>query len=296
MGLHGPATHLRVKLFTAPGLDKPVSKLSLFVATDEGGYASFRDIPVGTYWLSTDPDLPENDWVQLKVTPLGPRSLKTDLRWPPRKPLATRTLSGTLRTAYYYPNFKEIPMALDLVEFSSGRVIETAYTDDQGHFQFDDANAPGLYEVKIQHDQNYDSGDIFVEKSPSATPVTLDLNLSWTDCGISYALTRKLDDLRLAEICGIATFVDSQPVQQPNGWLFAKGDTSRVIEHVVGDAHGNFSFQTTAQGDYILVVGWRPLSPFVANVRIEPRATPVPKCARPLHIALDMATASLVQE
>jgi hypothetical protein len=262
-----------------------------FAISDEAGFVSFTKVEPGKYWLEFDPARDEGGSLLLDVRRFGPHQAKLDLQWPDRKPIETRNLQGTLQTIHYYPDRKEIPLSIALVDLLSGRKVATTKTDDQGHFQFGGDFPDAIYTVDIVGDEHYDAGVLLIEKTASASAQRIDVNLNETDCGYFTTELKTPPEINTGKVCGsVADPSSGKSLDNTNIWIFPPDLNKDAIEHSRTDSKGNFALNTREPGDYTLVIAWFPMEPFVANLHLMPNsnATAGAACDQPLHVGLSL--------
>jgi hypothetical protein len=131
----------RAKMGMAGVLVRLKGQSSLSVRTDAKGYASFRDVPIGEYEVSTAQrgDLNDAAVVRVKDQIRGP--VKVDLTFPISAVVKTRRLAGTLE-------FAAEPLVITAVRQTDETTVTTKTTSANGDFDFDSVT-PGLYTLEI---------------------------------------------------------------------------------------------------------------------------------------------------
>ncbi len=115
--------------------------------TDTKGFAYFRDVAPGAYFVSADHNAGFGDGVGLQVTANGPSNVSVAFQWPGDPTINARSLRGTLHMAGGSAEAQP-RLNLELQEGMTGRVLKSTITSEKGDFDFGDA-APGLYFVRI---------------------------------------------------------------------------------------------------------------------------------------------------
>lgn len=243
--------------------------------TGANGIAEFQNVAPGTRYLGADHDNGYN--LQLDVKPNGPANVTVPMRWPSIEPIHVRSLSGTMRAPDAIPGrLEQSVLSLELLDGISGRILSSLNTTAHGEFDFGKL-APGLYFIHLKpysafHEQVGGLISIAVDPGAPSRADKLDLNLSWTSCGLAYTdqlqcphpdlHVKKLEDhasdsmgrgLRRAEI------VLLDPAQNP-------------VAHVSTDPDGNFSFPGPLVGTFELRIDGGGFSPVHTALHIQPTA------------------------
>ena len=258
-----------------------------FVAvTDSKGYAYFRNISVGSFFLTPDHDAGIEDGLTVNVTSGGPTNSTVSLSWPGIKPLPVRTASGVLRLPSFYPSETQESISLSLSEGVSTRVFDTTLTDKQGHFRFADAVPPGIYFLQLGSSQE-GLGAIAIEISAEADKSLLDLDLAWTSCGLTYAQRDSIPEITTAKVCGSVTDTAGTVVSDADVMLFSTIEGKGVLDQIHSDGNGRFMFNKQPYGTYRLLVKRAGFRPFLGLIHIEPSEAS-DHCQQPIEIKLDV--------
>jgi Carboxypeptidase regulatory-like domain len=239
--------------------------------TDSNGFALFRGVKPGTYYLSAEHDAGIPD-AELIVKPDGPGGITVPLRWPG---ISVRSLKGTIRGPDYVPGESQPKLSFDVLEGNSGRVLKSIETTDNGEFSFE-APVPGLYFLSLKPFELRSwlgetvTGLIAISVDREAPADHLDVDLGWSSCGLSYADRSKCPqrDLQVEQLSG--------EVLDPSGAVFANAkifllDTAGTsVQQLVSDREGRFNSPNSLTGTYELIVTSVGFTPFRGTVGIAP--------------------------
>jgi len=267
-GYDGPVKGLLLNL-TGPK-DRTHSAL-----TDDDGIASFHYLPSGTHYLKADHD--NGYGKQLDVKPNGPASIIVPMRWPAIEPIHVRSLSGTMRAPDAVPSrLEQRILSLDLLEGISGEILSSALTTSRGAFDFGKLS-PGLYFI---HLKRYSAVfgpvegliGIAVDQAAPARADKLDLNLTWTSCGLQYIDLFQCTqlDLHVTMLEGHATGSVGRPPHQVE--ILLLDAAQNLVAHVSTDSKGNFSFPGSLAGTFELRIEGGGITPVHALLDINPSA------------------------
>ena len=265
-GAGGPVKGLRLKL---TGPDHRVRS----VVTDGNGIARFLNAPWGTQYLSADPDNDFGD--ELQVQPSGPADIVIPMRWPAREPIHVRSLAGIMRAPGAVPGeTDQSAVSLELLDGISGRTLSTVNTTGRGEFDFG-SRGQGIYFIHLKPYSTFNQqiqGLISIAVDPATPADRLDLDLTWTSCGLKYVnqLQCPQSDLRVKKPEGNVHDSNGLPVRTGLIVLLDAGD--RQVARVGPDRDGNFSVPDPLAGTFELWVGRGGFSPLHTAIRIEPTA------------------------
>jgi Carboxypeptidase regulatory-like domain len=246
--------------------------------TDNNGFAFFRGVKAGSYHLSADHDAGIADGVDLDVTRDGPTNITVPLKWPNTAPVPVRYLKGIIRVPGYVPGQPQSELSLDVLEGSSVQSRKTLRTNARGEFNSEDA-APGLYFLRLKPSGVRDwageqiTGLIAVVVDRNAAVDHLDLDLTWSSCGLNSADQSKCphNDLHTGRLAG--------QVMDPAGAVisFAKiillDSTGTLAEELQSDRDGKFaSTRLLPQGTCQLTVSSTGFTPFRGTLHAEPNS------------------------
>ena len=174
-----PVGGLLVKLtyddYTA--LSTPVAAI-----TNAAGVARFDGVPPGFYLVFPEHDVGIGGGVSVQVSQNGPPTVTVPMNWPARTPIRVRTAIGTLHNLGSLPGSRRA--SVSLVEAVSAHLLQTADTDEMGHFSVLNVS-PGLYFLSLSS-LGTSIGEIAIEVSEDAEEERLDVDLRWSDCGLHY--------------------------------------------------------------------------------------------------------------
>lgn len=134
---------------------------------------------------------------------------------------------------------------LDLLDGGSGRILSSINTTGRGEFDFGKV-VPGLYFIHLKpysaFSQQVEGLISVAVDSSAARPDKLDLNLTWTSCGLMYTdlLQCPQPDLHVQTRKGHVSDSMGRTVRRAEIVLL---DATRAqVAHVSTDSNGNFSF------------------------------------------------------
>jgi hypothetical protein len=273
-----PVKGLRMVLSTQSSA-RTKTKVVKASLTDAEGYAHFSHLSVGSFWLSADHDGGIGEAVVVYVSPNGPANATLYLSWPHPAPLSVRSASGMLRDQDYYPNQEQAPFSISLLEGISGREIEKTQTDIKGRFKFTTETPAGIYFIRLNPtvlrgpSDRSDGGMIVIEVNHEAKLEALDLDLGWTDCGLSYVEREKQPELNLDKICGVVTDSEGGVVSNAQVILLAEGDDTNVLERTQTGTQGQFTFPDQRDGIYELLVKSAGFQSFLVPIHVKNTGT-----------------------
>jgi hypothetical protein len=268
------------------GYDGPVKGLLLNLGgplgptnsavTGGNGIAEFHNVPPGTLYLGADHD--NGYGLQLDVKSNGPANVVVPMRWPSIDPIHVRSLSGTMRVPDAIPGqLEQSVLSLELLDGISGRILSSTNTTGRGEFDFGKP-VPGLYFIRLKpysafHEQQV-GGLISVAVDPSAPARAdkLDLNLSWTSCGLMYMdlLQCPQPDLHVKTLEGHASDSMGRGLRRVEIVLLDPAQSQ--VAHVSTDPNGNFSFPGPLVGTFELRIDGGGFNPVHTALQIEPTA------------------------
>jgi len=259
--------------------------------TDADGYAHFSRLSVGSFWLSADHDGGFGEAVVVDVSLNGPANATIYLSWPHPTPLSVRSASGMLRDQNYYPNHEQAPFSISLLEGISGREIERTQTDFKGRFKFATDIPPGIYFIRVNpavlrgQPDRFNGGMITIELSQESKVEDLNLDLGWTDCGLSYVQWEKKPELNLDKLCGVVTDSEGGVVSNAQVILLAGDDDTKVLERTQTGTEGQFTFPDQRDGTYQLLVKSPGFQPFLVLIHVKNEGTSQTCRPTPIHLA-----------
>lgn len=255
-----PVKGLRVRIHS---LQK--NGITTVAITDENGVAHFRGVPSGSYHLDTDHDTGIPDGVDLNVRLDRSIRVTVPLRWPVRKPIQVRSLTGTIRLPDHFLGEPQTPLSVDLLDGISARKLDTVLTTEKGEFSFQSA-APGLYFLRLNPSGPMSwsrepiSGLMAIAVERNANADHVDLDLGWTSCGLWYADGSKCpqNDLQMEQLSGQVVDAGGKAISKADIFLIA----GKLVEHLQSDSSGKFASARALSGTYRLLVtraGFTPL-------------------------------------
>lgn len=263
-GSNGPVKGLPLHLTNAQG--RAGSAI-----TDAGGIAQFDNVPTGTQYLGADHDT-NGYGLELDVRVNSPANILVPMGWPSIEPIHVRSLSGTMRASFIV---RSEPLSLELLEGISGRILSSIDTGGRGEFDFG-ALAPGIYFIHLKPYEAFHQleGLIGVAVDPGAPERAdkLDLNLTWTSCGLMYTDQSQCPqpDLRVKRLegrAGDSTGRAAQPME-----IVLLDAARQQVAHVSTDPNGDFSFPGPLVGTFELRIDGSGYTPVHTPIHIEPDA------------------------
>jgi len=287
---------------------RPVPGLSLEVqssagkskaVTDEGGFASFREPSPGIYSLRAEQDLGSCLGKVLEVQSDAPGGIAVPMTWPTVAPLTVRSIKGTLHIPNYVPGRTGPELSLRLLAGVSGQELASGHTNGAGDFDFG-VTAPGIYFLNLEPSALKDptgkprGGRMAVSVEPDATADHLELELAWTDCGLTYMdLTRcPPAELHIGQLRGrvigppgavilnggdalrhTPVHIDPAGPAIPDAEILLVDPGGDLIERLSSDRSGEFASKHVPAGSYDLLVRSFGFATFRARVFVSPDAS-----------------------
>jgi hypothetical protein len=276
--------------------------------TDENGVVLFRDLSPGLYSLKAEQDA--GGWSAKVLEVHSDRSGSTvPMTWPSVTPLRIRSLKGILHVPNYVPGQAGPKLDLALLSGASGQRLTSVRTSDTGQFDFE-VTAPGIYFLSLEPsslkgwDGSPVTGRIAVSVETDAPSDHLDLELGWTDCGLSYVDLTPCPpaELRIGQLRGrvigpadavvvrggdvlrrAPVRMDSGGPAIPGAEILLVDPSGNLVERLRTDSSGEFALEQTLAGPYELLVRSGQFETFRARVFSAPDTPPPAK----LSIHLD---------
>jgi hypothetical protein len=302
----GPSFRVRVD----DNRGRPVRGLSLEVqssagkskaVTDENGFVSFRDLSPGIYSLRAEQDLGSCLGKVLEVESDAPGGITVPVTWPTIAPVQVRSLKGILHIPNYVPGRAGPELPLRLLVGVSGQEVASVHTNGTGNFDFG-AAAPGIYFLNLEPSALKDStgnpisGRIAVSVEPDAESDHLDVELGWTDCGLTYMDLNRCPptELHIGQLRGRVIgpagavivnggdalrhkFVHIDPAGPavPNAEILLVDPGGDLIERLSTDRLGEFALKQVPAGSYDLLVRAFGFATFRARAFVSPDTSPI---------------------
>jgi len=302
----GPSFRVRVD----DSRGRPVQGLSLEVqssaskskaVTDEDGFVSFHDLSPGLYSLRAEQDVGSCLGKVLEVQSDVSSGIAVPMTWPTVTPVTARSLKGTLHIPNYVPGRAGPELSLRLLVGVSGQQVASGHTNGTGDFDLGVA-APGIYFLDLEPSALNDPhgnpiiGRIAVSLEPDATADHLELELGWTDCGLtSMDLTRcPPAELHLGQLRGrvtgpagavilnggdalrhIPVHIDPAGPAIPDAEILLVAPGGGLIERLSSDRSGEFASKQVPAGSYDLLVRSFGFTTFRARAFVSPDASPI---------------------
>ena len=264
----GPVNGLRLKITRLEDGEQSA-------VTDAGGAAEFHT-PPGMWFLEADHD--NGFGLQLDVRANGPANVVVPMRWPGVEPIHVRSLAGTMRAPdAMLGQTEQAVLSLELLEGVSGRVLSGINTSGRGEFDFG-KQKQGLYFIRLKpytaFRQLMVGGLIGIAVDPAAPPRAdkLDLNLTWTSCGLMYTDQGQCPypNLHVNKLAGHVTDSIGRPVVGAEISLL--DETQKRVAQVSTDPSGEFSAPDLLVGTFQLRVEAKTFTPVHTLLNIEPAA------------------------
>lgn len=270
-GADGPVQGLTLRLKDLEGLTRSA-------VTDQAGLAAFDNVPIGTQYLQAEPD--NSLGTELDVKTQGPANAIVPQQWPSIDPIHVRSLSGTMESPDAIPgHLDRATLPLELLDGISGRVLSSQSTTAHGEFDFGKL-PPGIYFIRLKlffAFRQEVTGLISVALDPNAPARAdkLDLNLSYTSCGLMYkdALQCPQFDLRMKTLKGRVSDGGRRAV--PYARIALLDAAKREVASVSADLHGDFFYSRPLEGAFELRMGGPGFTPMHALIHLEPAARDV---------------------
>jgi len=244
-------------------------------ATDGRGVAQFRNVRAGTWYLRAYNDNGFGE--QLDVKANAPANVVVPFRWPSVDPIHVHSLAGTIRAPDAVAGrLEQSVLSLELLEAVSGRVLSAVSTSNRGEFDFGE-HAQGLYFIRLKpysfRNQQDVGGLITIAVHPTSSAVAekLDLNLSWTSCGLMYTDQSqcRYPDLHVNKVAGhLSDSAGRPPFGGANISLWDA--TQNQVSQASTDASGNFSFPGLLAGTFQLRIEGGGFTPVHVPIHYEP--------------------------
>jgi hypothetical protein len=290
-----PVPGLPLEIQSSAGKSKAV--------TDEDGFASFREPSPGIYSLRAEQDVGSCLGKVLEVQSDASSGIAVPMTWPTVAPVTVRSLKGTLHIPNYVPGRSGPELSLRLLVGVSGQEAASGHTDGAGDFDFG-VTAPGIYFLNLEPSALKDPtgnpirGRIAVSVEPDATADRLDLELGWTDCGLTYSdLTRcPPAELHIGQLRGRVigpagavivnggdalrhnpVYIDPAGPAIPGAEILLVDPGGDLIERLSTDRSGDFASKQVQAGSYDLLVRSFGFTTFRARALVSPDAAPIAK-------------------
>lgn len=242
-------------------------RLTKTAETGEAGFAQFRNIPPGQYFVSAALDGGMPDGASIDVTAQGPNNTTVSLKWPSRTPILVSALRGILRWPALQGDPKNRAIQIELLDARTGRSQKKIQSSESGAFDIGKTE-PGLYVLRVSGSDpsifkgQPISGNILVEMDPLAPQSELDLEIGWSSCGMHYVErhTCPQEELSIETLSG--QVLDASGASIARAALSLYNTERQIVEQQISDEKGNFSSSKQLNGTYQLIVsspGFTPL-------------------------------------
>lgn len=269
--------------------------------TDEDGIVSFRGLSPGIYSLLAEQDAGSCLGKVLEVHSDAPSGIAVPVTWPTVAPVKVRSLEGTLHMPNYVPGRAGPELSLRLLKGVSGQEVASVHTNGTGDFGFG-VVASGMYFLDLEPSALKDTrgdpitGRIAISVEPDAMSGHIELELGWTDCGLTYMdLTRcPASELQIGQFRGRVIgpagavivnggdalrhkplHIDPAGPAIPNAEILLVGSDGDLIERLKTDRLGEFAAKQVPAGSYDLLVRSFGFATFRARAFVSPGTSPV---------------------
>lgn len=242
--------------------DNSKGNVIAFAVTDSGGFANFSNLEPGILTLGRKSESLD-ERAEFEVSDKG--KIGTTVEWtlPKWNPIKVRAASGTLIGPQFYPTLSQAPFSLALLDAENSEEIKTTKSDSKGHFSFGRDVLNGRYFLQISIEQIRSvGGRVLIEIRPAAKSAELDLDLSFSSCGLRSLAREDREEIETSAVCGtvegtngwpIAEYLDGRPVLA-RVFLLKDGEGFNIAAETQTDASGKFQFKSLTSGVYRLVV------------------------------------------
>lgn len=280
----GPNFRLRV---TDRGRPVPSLPMALFhgrtvkrrAVTDRDGVARFVNVPEGQFLAGPDHPARSRSLVVIEVQSRRNSQTTISIHWPAVQPAVTKSLAGVMGESRQ-GELAQPGIQLELLDGSSGHVLHTTQTDDNGAFQLPTVGR-GLYFLRLGAAEDGGDGYIPVEVQPETDVRPLRLALSWTDCGLFFANLAECPqaDLRLARLSGNVADASAGVIAEAAVALV--DESGNAVHRTRSDSMGQFGPLQVAAGRYELRIVRAGFTLLETPVTIDPQGD-----QRPLDVRL----------
>jgi hypothetical protein len=256
-----------------------------WVVTGNDGIVKFTARDPGIYWVAAAQDSGFPNELKLEVAEDGPGDVVVPFKWPASAPIRVRTASGRLNSIAHR-------VSVSLFDGLSARVLQTTDTDADGRFAFSDV-ASGRYFLGVASrgfpsELKSDTGDrVAIELDGSAEEAQLDIDLSWGDCGLSYADQNKCSygELKVPQVCGTVVDSEGAAISKADVLLLDGSSTTAILKQAQSEASGSFTVIDVKDGLYQLMVKSPGFHTLQIPVRIEDSKSST-ECSQQIYIQL----------
>ena len=261
--------------------------------TDKQGMAFFHDVPPGRYHVHADHDAGFPHSVPVEVSPREPAMVTVPLKWPSQKPVTVRSIGGILHINNHVGPGQPV-LSVEVLEGRSGRKLKSSHSDESGAFDAGPV-APGLYFLNLEGSPRWGqiSGLILVAVDPAAKRETLDMELTWSSCGLSYVDRTDCDrrDVQIGKAGGYVS--DASGASFANANIFLLDSRGVVVQQTRTDIRGDFKLAEAPSGTYELLVQSTGFISSRSGVQIKGEdAVPAPSR---LHVRLEFGRCSVAR-
>lgn len=287
-----PVRSLRLVL----GKDGPSQSGQIEVAaaiTDENGYAQFSDLSPGSFLLSAEHDVLGNNTIVIVSSASGPKNVTVNLTWPGDRVLQAKSMSGTFRGPDFYPQGTQVQLSLSLLDGRSGREIGATQTDAKGAFNFTGDVPPGIYYLRLNPSNlrgwggEQMEGAIPVEVGPRAAHDNLDVDVTWSSCGLGYAQRVARPEFTVNKMCGNVLDVEGAAIARAQVILMVDDGNMKIMEGTETGSTGEFALRQQTGGTYQLLVKSPGFQPFLGVVHMNP-AEASERCQKPIRVRMEV--------
>lgn len=239
--------------------------------TDAQGIARFANLHSGSYSVRVQDDLEFSDREFLEVSADKQPGLTIPIPSRFSKRVVSRSLAGILLMAGEALE-RGSAISIDLLD-RAGKELRRTVTDPAGRFSFP-AMPPGRYMLRLSASSAGD-GLIPVEVHPGAGEGEMQLELSWSSCGLEYLDRRQCaggaNALQVRQLAGWVR--DAAGAGIGNAQIILLDSSDKIIEQSRSDNAGSFILNSTAPGGYRLMIASSPFMTLRTDVSVNPSFT-----------------------
>jgi hypothetical protein len=257
------------------------------VATDSAGIALFDHVVPGDYQLCIrSPKLGPESIAELKVSRWAAKDKTVPTTVEGSNPVRVRSASGRVRGPEFYPSLTQAPYSIDLFEAGTNAKVASTKTGANAEYSFGQVVAPGRYWLQITGgpDQAVDTeGKVLIEVKPDATDATVDMDVTFSDCGMA---SRQREEQPALVISGSAcgTVIDALGASIEGASASLIDDNEHAVTTVRTSREGAFKVYAPPAGKYQLVIQRMGFMPYARMITIHPENDDA--CKNPIRVTL----------
>jgi Carboxypeptidase regulatory-like domain len=260
---------------------------SASVVTDNAGLARFDSVAPGDYHVC----IRSTRWgaeliAQLKVSRWAAKGETIPTTVEGSNPLPVRSANGFLRGPDFYPLLAQAAYDVDLLDAGTNAKVATTKTGTDAGFSFENTIAPGRYWLQVSGalDKFVErKGKILIEVNPDAADARVDIDVTFSDCGMASRQRETKPTLTVAgSACGIVTDPLGASIERATVLLI--DDTGRAAATTKTNREGAFKIDGTEAGTYEFVTQSIGFIPFARTITVQPGKDET--CATPISVKL----------